>query len=122
MKTIFLLLSVFFAAPTFAAMSSPPTSEVTSIMVVPDSVTMPVGTLIQLYGHATPVASEATWTSSNPGVARLDQGAPKLSQFVTGVAQGTATITATVNGHSSSCAVTVGPVGTPLSTTPLKRK
>lgn len=113
MKTICLLLSVFvfFAAPTFA--------QVTGITVVPDSVTMPVGAMVQLYGHA---ASNATWASSNPSVARLDKGAPDQSQFVTGVAEGTATITATVNGHSSTCAVTVAPAGTPLSTTPLKRK
>lgn len=54
-------------------------------------------------------ASQITWTSSDPGVAKVS-GSGK----VTAVGVGSATVTAsTFNGKSASCAVTVSPTPTP---------
>jgi hypothetical protein len=49
----------------------------------------------------TVVTTGATWTSSAPAVATVAAG------FVTGVTAGTATITASYNGQSATCTVTV---------------
>lgn len=49
----------------------------------------------------TDVTSYAAWTSSNPSVATVSGGK------ITGVAEGTATITATYNGYSATATVTV---------------
>lgn len=59
---------------------------------------------------ATKNADDVVWESSNPTVASVDkvidkQG--KVKVIVTGKSSGTATITATANGKTASCAVTV---------------
>lgn len=53
-------------------------------------------------GSTQDVTASATWTSSDETVATVSTGG-----LVTGVAEGTATITATAQGQSDTCAVTV---------------
>lgn len=88
--------------------------EVASVEVEPASATIATGATIQL--TATPKDAQGdplpgrpvTWSSSNEGVAVVSDG------LVTGVAEGTVTVTATSEGHSgaSSIDVFVPPPGT----------
>src|SRR6266513_2486557 len=81
---------------------------VASVTVSPSSGSLQVGQTVQL--TATPKDSTGntlagravTWTSGNPSVATVSS-----SGQVTGVAQGSATITATSEGKSSTAAITV---------------
>jgi hypothetical protein len=84
-----------------------------SVAIVPGSVSVAVGEtrplgLSGLYedGSTREIGARATWASSQPGVARVagGTGAPGA---VTGVAAGTTTITATVQGQHASAMVTV---------------
>jgi alpha-tubulin suppressor-like RCC1 family protein/uncharacterized protein YjdB len=63
-----------------------------------------------------------TWRSSNESCAKVD-GAGPSSAFVTGVADGTATITATADdgGWTAACLVTVGPYTVPALSITLDR-
>ncbi len=62
-----------------------------------------VQTTMQLTAIVNPaIASALTWTSSNPSVATVDH-----SGLVTGVAAGTATITASADGRTSSAELSV---------------
>lgn len=70
-----------------------------------ESASMGVGTTLQLQTELVPedVKAELTWTSDNEAVATVS-----ASGLVTGVSEGTATVTATAaNGVSASCVVTV---------------
>ena len=57
---------------------------------------------VQLYAITSPGDGEVTWASSAAGKATVDSNG-----VVTGVASGSATITATCNGKTASCVVTV---------------
>lgn len=83
-----------------------PTLE--SISVTPATATVPTGDIAALAATATysdsstaDVTAEATWTSSATNKATVSAG------FVTGIAAGAATITATYQGQTDTCAVTV---------------
>lgn len=64
------------------------------------SASVQVGSSVTLTASATP-SGTVTWTSSNNSVATVSNG------VVRGVAKGSATITATANGKSATCSVTV---------------
>ncbi len=93
------------------------TVPVTGVTVTPASTTLTVGDTSTLTATIKPdhaVVKGVAWTSSNAGVATVDE---KTGE-VTAVAVGTATITATANdgsGKSASCAVTVKAKPTPVS-------
>jgi uncharacterized protein YjdB len=81
---------------------------VASVVVTPASATVPAGSSVQLTAtpedaSGNPLAGRVvTWASSNTAVATVSG-----SGFVTGVAQGAATITATSEGKNGTAAITV---------------
>lgn len=84
------------------------TPTLQSINVTPATLAIPTGEIAALAATATysdsttaDVTASATWTSSAPTKATVSAG------FVTGVAAGTATVTASYQGQSDTCAVTV---------------
>jgi uncharacterized protein YjdB len=87
-----------------------------AVRIDPSPVALPMGLTQQFTAQAVysddtleDVTEQATWSSSNPGVASVDtaEGARGL---VTAVAMGSATISATVQGLTGQSVVTVGPV------------
>ena len=77
--------------------------ELDSISVEPDSATLDPGDTLRLAATPEPNRDASfTWTTSNDSVARISS-----TGLVTGVAAGTATITAASEGKSDSSAVTV---------------
>jgi hypothetical protein len=79
-----------------------------SIEVTPSTKSLAVAAIGALVATATfsdsstaDVTAEATWTSSAPSKATVSAG------FVTGISAGSATVTATYQGQSDTCAVTV---------------
>lgn len=96
-------VSTFFNATqtpdTIQATSTP----VTGIGVVPSSITVEVGSEATVYATLTPAGATGTitWTSSDDTVATVADG------VITGVAVGTATITATCGAYSDTCVVMV---------------
>lgn len=93
------------------------TSEVVSVVVTPAAITLMPGEPVLLLpqaedtggGLVTPDAY--TWTSSDPGVATIEPVTAATpgthAAVLTAVGEGSATITATADGHSGSVAVTV---------------
>lgn len=89
-------------------------APVASVTVAPDTATIQAGASTQLTATTkdangnTLTGRTVTWSSSNPGAAVVDQNGK-----VTGVAPGTATITATSEGKSGTAQITVTspPVG-----------
>jgi hypothetical protein len=80
--------------------------DVESVALNKNTLTLTVGASETLTATVTPSNAEydaLTWTSSNASVAKVDN-----SGKVTGVANGTATITVAVAGKTAICAVTVG--------------
>src|SRR5437762_1781934 len=83
-------------------------NPVASVIVTPTTASVPVGQTVAL--AATPkdstgrvlIARIVTWASNAPAVATVDAGG-----LVTGVAAGTATLTATSEGQSGGAAVTI---------------
>ena len=78
---------------------------VDSVTIDMDTATVASGATVTLAATATPenaINKKVTWTSSNTDVATVDENG-----VVTGVALGTATITATAGDFSDSCEVTV---------------
>ncbi len=61
-----------------------------------------VGGTVQLFALLSPGAGAVTWTSATPAKATVD-----ANGVVTGVATGSSVITATANGKTASCTVTV---------------
>jgi hypothetical protein len=88
--------------PSFAKGGGP--KPVKSVSVSPSSATIAVGQNVQLAASASPPGSTPTfsWSSSNNAVATVSSGG-----LVTGVAAGTAIVTATADGKSGSSTVTV---------------
>lgn len=90
----------------FATVQTPDTigtSTVTGIGVAPSSVSIEVGEGAQLTATLYPTGASGvvSWSSSNTDYATVENG------VVTGVAAGSATITATCNGKTDTCSVTV---------------
>ena len=87
---------------------------VTGVSLNQSSLSVSVGESASLKATVTPSNADeqtVTWTSSRPSVAKVSGGT------VTGVAEGTATITASVGGKSATCTVTVK--ARAVSSTPL---
>jgi uncharacterized protein YjdB len=118
---------------TFMGLSGSTTATVTnavpvSITVSPAGATLAVGGQRQFTaqaifsdGTSQDVTARATWTSDTPGVAGVSDAAATRG-LVTGVAGGTANITATFSGLSGSVRVTVNPATlTALQVTPFNQ-
>ena len=91
----------------FDAVQTPDTisaGTVEGIAVVPSAVSVAVGSTVQLQAVLYPsgVAGTVTWSSSAQGKATVDENG-----VVTGVDAGSATITATCNSKTDTCAVTI---------------
>src|SRR5207248_2301585 len=86
--------------------------SIASVVVSPASATVPVGQTLQLTAtpedaNGNPLSGRTvTWSSGSSAVAAVNG-----SGLVTGVALGSATITAASEGKSGSASVTVTPVG-----------
>ncbi len=97
-----------------ASLSVPPpavTKTLTSIVVTPATATFAIGATQQFIATATysdsttaNVTTLATWTSSNPTIAKITPGG-----LASALAAGSATITATLSGVSGSASLTVPP-------------
>ena len=94
--------------PTFAK-GGQPNKTVKSVSVSPPSATVAVGATVQLTASASPPGSATTfaWASSNSAIATVSS-----SGLVTGVASGTATISAEAGGKVGTSTITV-PAGPP---------
>ena len=77
-------------------------NAVTSIMMNTATASVVVSGTTQLVAFTAPGSGTVSWASSNTGKATVNS-----SGLVTGVASGSATVTATCNGLTASCAVTV---------------
>lgn len=71
-------------------------------VTLPETAEVTVGSTITLTPAVTPEDSSVDWSSNNTDVATVDNAG-----VVTGVSEGTATVTATVGTVSASCVVTV---------------
>lgn len=76
-------------------------SSVTALSVAPTTATVAVGAATTITPTVTPATANVVWKSSNNGVATVSNG------VVTGVAAGTAVITASAGNYAASCTVTV---------------
>ena len=103
-----------------ASLTVPPpavTKTLTSVAVTPATVTFAIGAAQQFIATATysdsttaNVTTSATWTSSNPTIAKITPGG-----VASALATGSATITATLSGVSGSASLTVPPPATTLT-------
>lgn len=76
-------------------------SSVTALSVTPTTATVAVGAATTITPTVTPATANVVWKSSNNSVATVSNG------VVTGVAAGTAVITASAGNYAASCTVTV---------------
>jgi hypothetical protein len=90
-----------------------PPSEPIHVAVNPVGATAGVGDFIEMWARrvdpvvgSSDVTDDAQWTSDNPSVATVGASLRSLA-IVTAIAVGTAHITASVRGHSSTATVTV---------------
>jgi uncharacterized protein YjdB len=93
------------------------TKTLTSIAITPAAATFAIGATQQFIATATysdtttaNVTTLATWTSSNPTIAKITPGG-----LASALAAGSATITATFSGVSGSASLTVPPPATTLA-------
>src|SRR5216117_1439851 len=104
---------------TATAVVSPVVVPVTAVVVAPATANVTVDSTVQLVAIPVDSAGTAlggrtvTWTSGAPGVATVDG-----SGLVTGVAAGSATITATSEGKSGTAVVTVAAIAAGECATP----
>lgn len=96
-------VSTFFNATQTPDTIQAISTTVTGIGVVPSAATVEVGSTATAYATLTPAGATGTitWASSDDTVATVENG------VITGVAVGTATITATCGDYSDTCTVTV---------------
>jgi phi13 family phage major tail protein len=76
-------------------------STVTAVSVSPTTASVAVGAATTIIPTTTPAGANVVWKSSNNNVATVANG------VVTGVAAGTAVITASAGNYAASCTVTV---------------
>ena len=88
------------AAFMFAACEKTP-DGVTNVTLDKETATVEVGKTIKLTATVEPEGTEVTWDSEDPTVATVEDG------VVTGVAEGSAIITATAGAKTAFCFVTV---------------
>lgn len=77
-------------------------AKIKSVNVQPASASVSAGQTVQLTATTSPPGATVVWATSNQAVATVSQ-----TGLVTGVAAGTATITASAGGRSASSAITV---------------
>jgi hypothetical protein len=93
---------------SFTAQPPAPPAPVASVSVTPTTATITVGGATQLTATARDAGGNVisgtafTWTSSTPGVATVSGNGT-----TTGIAAGSATVTASASGHSGSANITV---------------
>ncbi len=107
MKKCFLIALAAIAA-CLVACQEEPLVEVSSVSLSQSSVSIARGGSTNLTATVNPsnaTDKTVTWSSSNSSVATVNNGT------VSGVAVGTATITATASGRTATCEVTVTPKG-----------
>ncbi len=85
-----------------AAKGGAPSPKIRSVSVTPTSAGLIVGGTTQITAQSNPTGASFTWSSSNNSIATVTQ-----TGFVTGVAAGTASITAAAGGKSASASITV---------------
>ena len=80
------------------------TIHATGVSITEATASVAIGRTITLHGSVTPANAVETisWSSNKEGVATVNS-----SGVVTGVAEGSATITATANGYTDTCTVSV---------------
>ncbi len=113
-------ITASFNGVTGSAPLTVSTATVTSISVTPASAEMAPNTIVSLIATATlsdgttqDITSNATWSSSNSGVASVDAVGD-----VSAIAAGSATITATFGGASGTSAITVASQLTSIQISP----
>lgn len=82
--------------------SSAAAAKIRSVTVSPASASVPAGQTVQLTATSKPAGATFVWATSNQAVATVSQ-----TGVVTGIAAGTATITASAGGKTGSSAITV---------------
>lgn len=88
---------------TPSAESAAAAQKIRSVTVTPSSASIQAGGTVQLSATSKPASTSTfTWSSSNPSVATVSQ-----QGLVTGVAAGSATVTATAGDKTGSSAITV---------------
>lgn len=103
-------LSTFFnIVQTPQTISSLVSATTTAISVSPTTASVAVGATTTITATTTPSGNTVGWVSSNPAVATVatPSGSPSNYGQVTGVAAGTAVITAVSGNYSASTTVTV---------------
>lgn len=104
----FVMIGINSTSPDATAVTFAPdeanTVQSIALNTATAAVTAATGTnhTVQLFAITSPGSGTVTWTSSSTGKATVDSDG-----VVTGVASGSATITATANGKTATCAVTV---------------
>lgn len=104
----FVMMGVNSTSPDATAVTFSPdeanTIQSIALNTATASITAATGTshTVQLFAITSPGSGTVSWTSSSTGKATVDSDG-----VVTGVASGTSTITATANGKTAECVVTV---------------
>lgn len=98
----FIAIGLEGTTPSATMAFAPDTANVVTAILLTEAAEVEVGEEIQLTATTFPVAGAVTWTSSDSTKATVD-----ASGKVTGVASGTAVITAVSGSASASCTVTV---------------
>ena len=100
----FVVMGINGTSPDATAVTFAPdaANEVQSIALNTSTASVAVGAKVQLFAITAPGAGEVTWASATPAKATVD-----TNGVVTGVATGSSVITATSNGKTASCTVTV---------------
>lgn len=98
----FIAIGLEGTTPSATMAFAPDTANVVTAILLTEAAEVEVGEDIQLTATTFPVAGAVTWTSSDSTKATVD-----ASGKVTGVASGTAVITAVSGSASASCTVTV---------------
>lgn len=98
----FIAIGLENTTPSATMAFAPDTANVVTAILLTEAAEVEVGENIQLTATTFPVAGPVTWTSSDSTKATVD-----ASGKVTGVASGSAVITAVSGSASASCTVTV---------------
>lgn len=100
----FVVMGINGTSPDATAVTFAPdeANTVQSIAINTSTASVAVGAKVQLFAITAPGAGAVTWTSATPAKATVDDNG-----VVTGVATGSSVITATSNGKTASCTVTV---------------